>query len=379
MRALIVGSEAARGSLAAARSLTRGGWIVGFGSPNRGLAGGSRATRRIHPVPPPHDIKVFIKAVNSAIVAGGYEVIFGGGDAEVLALSSMRKSVRGIVPYASHDDVLRALDKLRLMEAADTAGVPFPPSLGTSEDELRTATYPLIVKAGQHWSPDRAAGPARLEAIRVHSPDQAITEIARMREGGGELFVQEVVDGDLLAYTALVDGTGKVIADVQQRADRLWPPGSGVSVRAVTEEVDQSLRDMVRPLFDELNWFGLAQLQFITSPDGTRYLIDLNGRFYGSLALAVAAGCDFPTAWANLATERPVEIGEAASGVRYQWFEGDLRRAFAERRGGRLADVLSCFTYARGAAHSIWTWRDPIPALSYSGALTARAVRKMFR
>ena len=170
------------------------------------------------------------------------------------------------------------------------------------------------MKAGQHWSPERATGPARVEASaptrrrkRSARSHDFVTEVA-------DVVVQEVIEGNLLAYTALIDATGKVVADVQQRADRLWPPGSGVSVRAVTEAVDQSLRDAVRPLLRNSKWFGIAQLQFIATPEGDRYLIDLNGRFYGSLALAVAAGCDLPTAWANLATDRPIEIGEPHPG-----------------------------------------------------------------
>lgn len=379
MRALIVGSEGARGALAAARSLTSGGWIVGFGSPNKGLASGSRAIHRTHTVPPPHDLKAFVKAVNAAIVAGGYEVIFGAGDAEVLALSSMRTSVRGIVPYADHEIVLRALDKAQLMATASAAGLTVPPPIDPSEDVLRAARFPLIVKAGRHWSPDNTDGPARVEARRVNDADEAIGAVTQLRSDGAEVLVQEVIQGDLLAYTGLVDRGGKVVAGVQQRADRLWPPGRGVSVRAVTEEIDQDLREQVASLLEELGWFGLAQLQFIAARDGTRYLIDLNGRFYGSLALAIAAGCDIPLAWANLATDRPVEVSDARAGVRYQWFEGDVRRAFVERRGGHRVDVLSCVRYSRGAAHSIWNPRDPVPAFSYTGTLAGRALRKLLR
>ena len=51
------------------------------------------------------------------------------------------------------------------------------------------------------------------------------------------------------------------------------------------------------------------------------------------------------------------------TGVRYQWLWGDLRRAVIEARGGRLADVLGCLAYARGAVHGIWSTEDPWPAL----------------
>jgi predicted ATP-grasp superfamily ATP-dependent carboligase len=379
VRALIVGSEGARGSIAAARALTKSGWIVGIGSPDHGPATGSRSVHRVHDVPAPHDLKAFVKAVNAAIVAGGYEVIFPAGDAELLALSAMRKSVRGIVPYPAHERVQAALDKVRLMSIAETAGVRVPPRIEPGEDALRAATYPLIIKAGMHWSPENSAGRRRLEAERGADATTAFRPVAELQAHGAEVVIQEVTTGDLLAYTALVGEEGKVIADVQQRADRVWPPGSGVSVRAVTEPVDEDLRAGVARLLSELGWLGLAQLQFIAADDGHAYLIDLNGRFYGSLALAIGAGCDLPSAWANLATGRPVELQEARAGVRYQWLEGDLRRAAQEQRGGRSADVRSCLAYARGAVHSVWNPTDPAPALSYVGTLTGRAARKIFR
>jgi predicted ATP-grasp superfamily ATP-dependent carboligase len=380
VRALIVGSENARGSLAAARALRATGWIVGVGAPQRGLASRSSAVHRTHPVPPPQsDIKAFIKAVNSAIVAGGYEIVFASGDAELLALSKMRKNVRAIVPYAPHERVVEAVDKADLMSAAESAGFAVPPSVETTPGAIESARYPLIIKARLHWSPEKDDAPPRLEAAVADTPEKALEVIERLRQKGADPLVQEVVSGDLLAYTALIGDEGKVIGEVQQRADRVWPPRSGVSVRAVTERVDETLASCAATLLSNLEWFGLAQLQFIATPSGERLLIDLNGRFYGSLSLAIAAGTDLASAWANLATGRPVELHEARPGVRYQWLEGDLRRAMVEQRGSRGQDLRSCIRYARGAAHSVWSWRDPGPALSYVGRLSGRAAKKIGR
>jgi predicted ATP-grasp superfamily ATP-dependent carboligase len=263
------------------------------------------------------------------------------------------------------------------MAAAEAAGLSTPPAV--EPDAVKDARVPLIIKARLHWSPEKEDAPARLEAAVADTPQRAQAIIRRLQERGAEPLVQEMLDGDLLAYTALIGPEGKVIGEVQQRADRVWPPRSGVSVRAVTEPVDESLARSATSLLSSLEWFGLAQLQFIATPSGERYLIDLNGRFYGSLSLAVAAGTDLASAWANLATGRPIEIHEPLSRVRYQWLEGDLRRAMVEQRGGRAADIRSCFAYSRGAVHSVWSARDPGPAMSYVTRLSGRAARKLRR
>jgi hypothetical protein len=59
--------------------------------------------------------------------------------------------------------------------------------------------------------------------------------------------------------------------------------------------------------------------------------------------------------------------------VRYQWLEGDLRRAVYDDRGGRVRDVASCLRYAPGATHSIWQLRDPRPGFRLAGILAKRA------
>src|SRR5206468_440676 len=119
-------------------------------------------------------------------------------------------------------------------------------------------------------------------------------------------------------------------------------------------------------------WHGLAQVQFVVPDDGVPRMIDLNPRFYGSLALAVASGSDFPALWAALATGRPVAPAAPRTGVRYHWLGGDLRRALVERRGGLLRDVASCVAWSPGTVNGVWSAKDPRPALRSLGRTVGR-------
>jgi predicted ATP-grasp superfamily ATP-dependent carboligase len=184
--------------------------------------------------------------------------------------------------------------------------------------------------------------------------------------------VQEFLDGRLMAYAAVTTTGGRqAVAQSMQGASRVWPPGAGASSRAVSVPVDPELAGRAANLLAALGWFGLAELQFLLPADGIPRLIDLNGRFYGSLALAVRAGANLPAAWAALATGRDVEPVTAAAGVRYCWWEGDLRRALLERRGGLARDLAGTLRAGVGAAHSIGRWRDPAPALVQGRRLLA--------
>ena len=66
---------------------------------------------------------------------------------------------------------------------------------------------------------------------------------------------------------------------------------------------------------------------------GEVYLIEVNGRFWGSLQLAVEAGVDFPYLAYQLAVgERPTVPGGYRIGVRNRWLLGDLDHLVARLR-----------------------------------------------
>jgi predicted ATP-grasp superfamily ATP-dependent carboligase len=379
VRALIVEEVSSRSTLAAARALHAAGWTVGIGSPARtGLATSSRSSSYWHQIPAPSDgLERFLDAVAAAVDAGSYEVVFGAGDAELLALSVGRDALPTCVPYPPHSAVLRALDKVQLARAAEITGIPTPASYDVNEETLARVHGPMIMKARLHADPERIGAPTRIETRIVKNGVEAERRAVEISAMGGHPLLQRLLVGQLIECAVLVTGDGRTVARAQQVAERLWPPEAGISARAHTVPVDPALAARIDGLMAELGWSGLAQLQFLLTPEGESSLIDLNPRFYGSLALAVAAGVNLPALWARLATGGTVPYGlEARPGVRYHWLEGDLRSVLIARPGCPARELLDCLRYARSAVHSIWRLDDPLPAIRHAGALFARAARK---
>ena len=374
MRALIVEDGNQRGALSAVRGLGRAGWTVGVGSPQRGFASRSRWTRRWHEVPSPIEgADLFEAAIIEAIADGGYDVIFGSGDSESMALATIGSRLDTRVGHPAAPTLLHAYDKARLTESARRVGLSVPSTSTRADDPA--LTYPVVVKQRLHGGTDGTSG--RLETAAAATVGEAETIAAGAREKGLEVLFQDAIDGSLMAYVAVADRDHKVIAEVTQRAIGTFPPGAGVSVRAVTVATDPDLARRVQDLIAEIGWWGVAELQFLVGDDGSPRLIDLNGRFYGSLALAIAAGIDVPGLCASIALDNvPQDAPKARIGVRYQWLEGDLRRASLERTGGLLRDIWGCLRSAPGAAHSLWSLHDPWPAMAFSGILAGRALRK---
>ena len=194
-----------------------------------------------------------------------------------------------------------------------------------------------------------------------------------------EPILQEVVQGDLMSFQAVMDREGRMLAPVQQLSPRTWPPDSGSAARSHTVAMDAVLAAPGgAPSSGSLGWFGLAQLQFIAPHDGGEpRLIDLNGRYYSSLALAVASGPNLPGIWARLATEPARRVGPAVraritptSGSAATCAPHGVRRGSAARRARMRISA--------GSVHSVWRHDDPWPSVHhYSAQLAASGGRRL--
>ncbi len=364
MRALIIDQCGNRAALPAARALRDDGWTVGIGSPGmHSLAGSSRAVAATHAVPDAraNDAEL-VQAVNVAIAERGYEIVFSLDDVGVVALSGNRDQLDAAFPYGDHDAVVQATDKLEMTRIARRSGLLTPRTETADEATLESfGTGKVIVKPRRTFS-DGAIGHVR--ARIATNPTEARKIASEMRENGGEPLLQEHLAGKLMALTTISGRDSRIVARVQQVAERTWPLDVGISASAHTVEVDRELMDAAERFLQTLGWYGLAQLQFIRGPDGIARLIDFNARFYGSLALSVAAGVNLPAIWARLTVGLPVEgVPEARVGVRYQWFGGDMRACQHEASNwiARLRVGLGVLLRAPRASHSIWSWCDLKP------------------
>ena len=374
MRILIVEDGRQRGALAAVRSLGRAGHEVGVAAPVDALSSWSRWCARTHLIPRPSDPSAATQ-LKELIRNHNYDVIFGVGDSECLMLAGAREHLDAAVGVVEHGSLVRALDKSELGEVGDRLGIRTPAILDRIPDNLSCAG--LIIKEKIHGqeNPDGRAGHSA--PALVHTGHEAEAAAADIRSAGGTPLFQEALRGELVAYCVVRDRDGRALGDLQQRATRTFPPEAGVSVRAETTPVSPQIREDCSRLLDELGVWGVAEIQFIAPPDGRPALIDVNPRFYGSMALAIKAGIDLPMlATAVVSKQNLPAFKTARVGVRYQWLEGDLRRARIERRNGLMKDLASSVGFAPGAAHSIFALRDPKPPARFAAELLKRALKK---
>jgi hypothetical protein len=115
--------------------------------------------------------------------------------------------------------------------------------------------------------------------------------------------------------------------------------------------------------------------------------MEINGRFWGSLHLAVAAGADFPVHWVRVLSGLPVTPKEPyRCGVTARWLWGDVKRLLYIARGApigypraypRLREGLREFFGLQPPGTRIETWdpHDPWPL----AAEVVQGITELFR
>jgi predicted ATP-grasp superfamily ATP-dependent carboligase len=116
---------------------------------------------------------------------------------------------------------------------------------------------------------------------------------------------------------------------------------------------------------------------------GRHVVMEVNGRFWGSLQLAIDAGIDFPALLVHcVAGEAVPECRNYRVGVRSRWFWGDVDHLYLRLRdGARSGERLTAlrdflFAFLQRGRGEVYRWRDPAPflveTLQWLGVLTPR-------
>ena len=355
------------GGLAAIRGLVLAGhdtWATV--TRNHSYAAWSRLPAGTIRVPDPVvDPEPFAEAVVAAADRLGARVVLPGTDLALTSLARRLDSFRsGIaVGVCSPDLVERATSKTALSELAEAAGLDVPPThvLTRANVEAAQIAFPAVVKPPRSDVEGADGSLVHTGARRVEDARALQDAIAQL--GGNEWLAQPYVSGELVAVAG-VAWEGTVVAEIHQLSRRIWPPDCGGSSYAATIEPDAERGRKVRRLVANLGWSGIFQVQLLRR--GTEeFLIDFNPRFYGTLALAIAAGINLPAVWVDLI--RRVEIAPPPTyrvGVRFRAQGKDLRALATSARAGAWGEATAGLVPRANTCHPVFTWDDPLPAIA---------------
>lgn len=399
-RVLITDGEQ-RAALAIVRSLGGAGALPFVASRSgESLAGASRFAIADEPILDPlADPATFVEDLARVVERRSIEVLLPVTEAALRPVLQSRTAFPGVeIPFPSSDTFARASDKRQMAELATELGIPVPRQriLNTAADLGSLAPdglrYPLVLKPAVSVGRDQGAG-VKLSVGYAADRDQLSRRVDALPAAAFPLLLQERIVGPGVGVF-LLRWDGRVLARFAHRRLREKPPSGGVSVYRESIPLPEPATRHAERLLEAIDWQGVAMVEFKYSMDkDIPYLMEVNGRFWGSLQLAVDAGVDFPRLLLEAAVgQAPGPIIEGRPGERLRWLLGDLDHLLIRLRTsaddptlppdapGRLSAIGQFLVPWRpGERWEVLRPRDPRPFFREAAGWIADLLRKKER
>lgn len=384
MRVLVTDSDN-RSALAATRALGGAGHeVYTAGDRPQTLASVSRHSTAHCVYPNPlREPQGFVAAVIDFAIRHRIRVLMPMTEVSTILLTENRGRLppEVVLPFADSAILKKAADKAYVLSIAQELSVPVPKTellvcIEDAERMSRTLSYPAVIKparsrvlVGRHWISTSVSYAA--------DSGQFLAVVGRLSPEVYPLLVQERIEGDGAGVFVCVGDNGLQAAFAHRRL-REKPPSGGQSVLSESVAMDPVLLGHATRLLEAIGWRGVAMVEFKRdNRDGCGKLMEINGRFWGSLQLAIDSGVDFPNLLVDVFTDAaPDRALPYAIGVQTRWFWGDvdslLSVMFKSRASLSLPPshpgrwrTLCRFLQLFGRKHHLEVERadDPAPAL----------------
>ena len=298
-RILVLDGHSSAG-LAFTRSAGRAGHFVAVGA-NRGLFAPAKLSRYCNLAfdypSSTENSQVFLDSILDFARAQSMDLIIPITDWTIQPVSEQRSRFRGIcrVGLPPHEALLTAADKHRTSELARGQGIQVPRSwLVKGTDALATLnglTFPLVVKDrfSMRWQDGK--GKAGAVSYAFNEAELRIIVESRLR-AGGDVQVQEFVSGAGVGISLFITADEMFLPFQWERVREIDPRGSASSARK-SVPLDRNLLDQSYRLLQAIGFQGIAMVEYKRWSGGMT-LMEINGRPWGSIGLAIASGIDYP-------------------------------------------------------------------------------------
>lgn len=288
-----------------------------------------------------------------------------------------------------------AMDKAATVSAAKEIGIPIPATrtLQETKDAVEAAHelgYPVVVKPrfSRYWTGHEFIAS---DGVGYAATDEQLRALMALHDPRlPPPLLQQFIPGSGCGVCVLLARDGTLCAEfAHDRLRDYRPTGSG-SVLRRSVQVDPHLRELSLNLLRRIGAYGVAMVEFrIDNRTDEAYLMEINGRFWGSLQLAIDAGVNFPALLVDLAMGKPVKKPTYREDVVLRWWIGDLVRTIRVLKGkptgymGKFPSRLSALReffgpQPTGTRNEILRWSDWLPSFVEPISLIRKA-RKVFQ
>jgi protein-tyrosine-phosphatase/predicted ATP-grasp superfamily ATP-dependent carboligase len=380
MKVLVLGHDTCA-FLAVIRSLGRGGVEVhvAWHDPD-GPASQSRYIRKAHLLPSwKHPVVIWKPSLQRLLVAEKFDLVLPCIDPIIMALHQHRNEFEqhGRIYLLSDTAFEVTFDKFKTADLARSLEIPVAHEVivrsATEIDRIRAQfELPVVLKPKASFG----QGDVERQMVRKAYCWEAMERHVEEMCSRGPVSVQENFIGRGVGVELLMNN-GEMLMAFQHV--RLHEPmhGGGSSYR-MSVPLNPDLVNAAVRILGHLHYTGVAMVEFKMNPETGRWLlIEINGRFWGSLPLAVAAGADFPLALAQLLVEgKTCFPREFRTGICCRNFRADLGWQRANLHADRTDPTLASLPLSQVLWETVrnvvllrersdtFTWDDPMPGFA---------------
>lgn len=351
-----------------------------------------------------HDEDSVIEQLEALGAKLGHACLFAISEGDIALLNRHRARLGSYkIMFADKERMDSVLNKDRTYHAAARVGIRTPRteqvgSMAEVEALGSVLRFPVVLK----WANPllvgralRAAGLKLEKTVYCNTLGELLAYLKRFEEVGMYPLIQEYCAGYGLGQFILIKN-GQVHYTFQHRRLHEWPPEGGFSsmCESVPREQHAALMEKSVALLRELGWEGVAMVEYRYDPvSGEAALMEVNGRFWGSLPLAYHAGANFATlCYRVLALEEPVANAAYRGGMRCRFMVPETKRLLRILFGQRhIADKTLvfrrlpalagyCADFLRPSSrYYVFDVRDPKPFFADMGQMVRNGVKSVLK
>jgi len=281
---------------------------------------------------PKRDAGRFIEDANRYCREFRADCIFPTSEAGIMACSQHRKELvcDPIIPLEREIETI--FSKAKTLALAQSLGIAVPRTFHVTDDnisELDTIDLQLPVAIKSESSEVMLSGRAATSSKTAYASTrvEAVKECRARLAKGQSVLVQEFIDGYGVGISGLFH-EGRPVALLAHRRIRESDPLGGPSAVAETIELDPGLLEATKSLFRALSFSGPAMTEYkIDRRTGRPYFMEINGRFWGTVLLAPAAGLDLPYLYWKMLNGMEILPEETSYriGIKGRYLAGDTK------------------------------------------------------
>src|SRR6266550_2660815 len=261
---------------------------------------------RVYP-DPAAEPDAFIAWLLAEIRGTGYDLVIPVTDVTAIPISRNLSELSALCPLATEavDKIQLVSDKSRTLEIARRLDVPCPTTVVVRHaDEIAHGVahlrFPVVCKplASGTWGRSGYVALPVSYALDEHELRREVTQ----RLATSPVLLQEYRRGVGVGIEVLAHN-GTIVQAFQHERLHELPLSGGASTYRVSVPLDPVLLDYSARLIEDLRWTGVAMVEFkVDRATSDAALMEINGRFWGSLALSTRAGMAFASDLYDLLT-----------------------------------------------------------------------------